>query len=94
MAREGQRTPAGSPETCEEVLPRWVLGLRTRKQIAVALQVSVGTVDRWRRDGVIPCFYVPGGTKKSKGVIRFKSEEVLEALGRFRVGTSKEVTQS
>lgn len=49
---------------------------RTAK-LAEALGVSIRTLERWRRDGLIPYL------KVSRRVIIYDLSEVLKALGRF-----------
>lgn len=45
------------------------------EEVAERLRVSVATVNRWARQGVIPCIDLPGGNQR-----RFRAEDVDRLL--------------
>jgi hypothetical protein len=86
---KAQNPPNICHENGEKLPPFKGRLLVTRQQLAERLQVSLSTIDRWRRENLIPFFHIPTGN--DTGVIRFHLGEVMEALQQFRVGHRKEV---
>ena len=56
----------------------------TRDQLSSALNVSIGTIDRWRRLGVVPFYELRCDKTSTKGILRFKIEDVLKTLEKFK----------
>ena len=52
------------------------MNVLTEKQVATRLQVSTRTLQRWRRDGLIPFYLLPGGQ------VRYNEETVSNWLTR------------
>jgi len=59
---------------------------RTAK-LAETLNVSVRTIERWRRDGLIPYL------KVSRRVIIYNLPEVLKSLGRFAMPAHRKLEE-
>jgi PTS system nitrogen regulatory IIA component len=56
------------------------MNLMTIKEVAEAVKVSVSTVRRWVRDGLVPAYKVG-----SKGQLRFRLEEIEQFVAKQRV---------
>ncbi|MGE9267599.1 MAG: helix-turn-helix domain-containing protein [Verrucomicrobiales bacterium] len=53
----------------------------TKKELAESLGLSVKTIERYLRAKRIPCYRI------SRQTVRFKLDEVLESLEKFKVRT-------